>query len=72
MLLQEGTSVWLKIGGPEMKVKAKTKRNTYLCTWFAGNEINEYEFSEEQITTENPEKDKHRVKRKSIFANLFW
>jgi len=72
MPLQEGTAVWLKIGSPEMSVKARTKKNTYLCTWFVGNEINEYDFSEDQLTTENPANERSGGKRKPIFAGLFW
>ena len=73
MTLQEGTQVWLKIGSPAMTVKSRTKRNTYFCTWIVGNEINEYEFSLEDLTTEDPSKPLplRREKRKTIFAGLF-
>lgn len=59
MTITNGSIVWLKTGGPAMTVKRllANDKNEYLCSWFIGNEVKEYIFSVEQLTTENPNGD---------------
>lgn len=54
MALLEGTTVWLKTGGPAMSIKFKTMNDTYQCSWFEGKNIKEHDFAEGQLTTEDP------------------
>jgi uncharacterized protein YodC (DUF2158 family) len=71
MTIPVGTTVWLIIGSPAMTVKARTKRDTYYCTWFVGAEYNEYEFSDDQLTTTEPVKRKQVEKSKSVPSSIF-
>lgn len=47
--------VWLKTGGPAMTVKNfDSFHRVWRCTWFLNKKVEEYGFSTEQLTTEDP------------------
>lgn len=52
-MIEQGTVVWLKSGGPAMTVSYLTDRQAY-CVWFLNGEIRAFEFYKESLTTEDP------------------
>lgn len=53
--MNAGTVVWLKSGGPMMTTKWQNSENDWICTWFVGNEVKEFEYHPDQLTETNPQ-----------------
>ncbi|WFB68213.1 DUF2158 domain-containing protein [Chryseobacterium sp. WX] len=50
-MIKEGILVKLKSGGPTMTVKFESElaEGLWVCNWFAGDQLNEATFSEDQL-----------------------
>ncbi|WP_294294872.1 DUF2158 domain-containing protein [uncultured Chryseobacterium sp.] len=47
-MIEKGTVVQLKSGGPEMTVKGESDYG-WVCTWFLHSEVKEFTFVKEQL-----------------------
>ena len=55
MNINEGMSVWLKSGGPEMTIKTQLPDNSWICNWCIGEEVQTFAFNEMELTDTDPD-----------------
>lgn len=52
-MIESGTVVWLKSGGPAMTVSYTSDRKAY-CIWLLDGEVRQFEYYKDSLTTEDP------------------